>query len=108
MHMTIPPEGPTPLQWLLIELEALPGCQVTKARVLALLRRMAGQRLQLRRRDLLLAERVRLASVLMDSGLTVTETRHQLAARCQCSRDTAERAVKQALINRREGKHGTP
>lgn len=107
MHtMPISDDGPTPIQWLLAELDALPGCQVTKARVLALLRKMAGQRLQLTRRDLVVAERVRLALRMLDSGLTATQTRHQLAARCHCSRYTAERAVKEALIQRRDRNRG--
>jgi hypothetical protein len=90
-------DGPTPLQWLLIELAAMPGCEATKARMIELLRRMVGQRLRLTRRDLVQPEREQVARAMLAGGMSATEARRRLAALYGVSRDIAERLVTAAL-----------
>lgn len=101
--MTMDPDtGPTALQWLLIELDRLPGCSRTKARVHDLLRALVGQRVHMARRDLVLPQRRRLARALIDAGYTAQQARGELVARCGFSRDSAERLVTAALTERAE------
>ena len=95
-----PSTGPTPGQWLLLELQTLPGCEDTKARVFELLRRFAGQRLRLTRRDLVQPDRERAASAMLAAGLTATEARRRLAGLYEVSQDTAERIMSKALSER--------
>ena len=92
--------GPTPLQWLLIELDAIPGCIRTKDRMRTLLRGMVGQRMRLTQRDLVRPEAVRVARKLLDAGLSPTEARRALVGRLLISRDRAERLVMLALSER--------
>lgn len=93
-------DGPGPLEWLLGELERMPGCADTKARVRELLRSMVGHRVYLARGLLVTPERRRIARALLDSGFTATQARAELAARGGFSRRTAERLVAEALQER--------
>lgn len=90
-------DGPTPLQWLLGEIERMGGCADTKANVLALLRAAAGQRLYVSKRDVVAPFRVAQARALLATGVPATEVRRRMAIRFECSQDTAERIVLQAL-----------
>lgn len=87
----------TPFEWLVSEIERMPGCSATKRAMLALLRRAAGQRLYVARRVIVAPHRLSTARALLGAGLTPTETRARLAAVFECSADTAERIVTQAV-----------
>jgi hypothetical protein len=101
--MSIDPDtGPSPLQWLLAELDRMPGCARTKAGVRALLASMVGQRLTMTRRDLVRPQQRQLARALLDAGFSAQQTRAELVARLALGRDTAERLVTAALTERAE------
>lgn len=84
-------DGPSPLEFLLAEIEHLPGCSVTKARVMRLLRQHAG--LYLARRDLVLRYRQQVARELLASGMQPRDVRRRLRQLFGISADTAERIV---------------
>lgn len=94
---TMTDPGPTPLQCFLAELDRMPGCGRTKARVLELLRRMTGQRIFVSRRDVHLPEIARIARALIDAGFSVAQAKAELSARCGLGRTQARRYVVQAL-----------
>ena len=93
-------DGPSPLEWLLGELDRMDGCPDTKDRMRTLLRSMAGHRVYLSRGLLVTPERKRIARGLLDAGFTATQARAELAARCGFSRRTAERLVAEVLQDR--------
>ncbi len=93
-------EGPTPLEWFLAELARVDGCETTKRKVRTLLGRMAGQQLYLSKAVLQHRERVRAAVVLLDSGVSATKTRADIASRFKVTARTAERIVTKALNER--------
>lgn len=101
--MSIDPDtGPSPLQWLLAELDRMPGCLRTKAGVRALLASMVGQRVTMTRRDLVRPQQRQLARALLDAGFSAQRTRAELVVRLGLGRDTAERLVTATLTERAE------
>lgn len=90
-------DGPTPLQWLLAEIERMPGCPDTKRGVLALIRTAAGQRLYISRRDTISPHRVEQARAMLASGTSAKDVRRRIAVRFACSKNTAARIVSCAL-----------
>lgn len=97
-----PDLGPAAGEWLLHELDQLEGCEITKAKVRDLLRRMAGQRVWLPKSLLVAPERIRLVLAMLDAGFTPTQARQELRARIRISRATAKRVVTEALRQRGE------
>lgn len=98
--MPIPDAGPTPLQWLLLEIERTPGPAVSKERLRDILRGMAGQRIFVTRRDLHLPDVRRLARGLLGAGLPCADAAAALAAQTGLSRRHAHRHVVWALNER--------
>lgn len=98
--MPIQDAGPTPLQWLLLEIDRTPGATVSKARLRAILRGMAGQRIFVTRRELHLPELRHTARRLLDTGLTCAEAARLLAEQAGLSRRHAQRHVVWALNER--------
>lgn len=95
-------DAPTPLDLFLAELDRLDGCPHTKRKVRELMRGMVGQKLHLSKRVLEGRERVRAAVVLLDSGVSATKTRADIARRFGVHQRTAERIVAAALNERAE------
>lgn len=93
-------DGPTPLQWLLREIELMPGCSITKASIMTKLRAAAGQRLYLARRELVSPYRVSQAVQLLDTGMARQEARSRVEQRFGVSRVTACRIVARAILMR--------
>lgn len=98
--MPIQDAGPTPLQWLLLEIDRTPGATVSKARLRAILRGMAGQRIFVTRRELHLPEMRQLAAGLLNAGLSCAEAARLLAEQTGLSRRHAHRHVVWALNER--------
>jgi len=91
----------TDAEWLMHQLDHLPGCEVTKGRVRDLLRTMAGRRITLQKRALVQPVRVLRAVELLNAGRTVPQVRDALmASRLVGSKRTANRVVAQALAKR--------
>lgn len=86
----------TDIEELLARINEIRGCEQTKRRVVELLRSMAGRRLRLRRRVLLLPVRIGLASNLLDAHMPTNEARDALCERLNVSRRTAQRLVREA------------
>lgn len=97
MRRTTREEGPSALQWLLAELDALKGCDRTKEGVRVILRSMVGQRVYVTRRDLVQPAQQAVARRLIDTGFSTTEARDELRARLGVSERTAQRLVANAL-----------
>lgn len=99
-HALKPEDGPTPLQWMLSELDSIKGCDRTKQAVREVLRGMVGQRVYITRRDLVQPAKKLVARRLIETGFTAPEARAELVARLGVSRRTAERLVSDALAAR--------
>lgn len=97
-----PDLGPAAGEWLLHELDRLQGCEITKAKVRDLLRRMAGQRVWLPKSLLIAPERIRLVLAMLEVGFTPTQARRELQARTRISSSSAQRVVTEALRQRSE------
>lgn len=99
--MTHPDIGPSPLQWLLLEVERSPDFGPRgRARLELLLSRMVGSRIYVTKRDIRRPEWSRVARAMLDGGSTYAEAWQALALRCGLKRNTAQRIVSAALSQR--------
>ena len=87
----------TDFEWLVLQVEALEGCSVTKERFMALLRANTGKVMRFTRRALLHPHQVRCARRQLDAGLSVAEMRDALAQQFGISQRTAYRVIAEAL-----------
>lgn len=92
----------TEIDDLLARIHEIPGCEMTKRRVLAVLASMTGRRLCFAYRSLVLPSRVRLAADLLEAHLTTAEAAAALVERLGVSRRTAQRLVWKARQQRGE------
>lgn len=98
--MTTPPEIHDG-EWLVLQIKALDGCERTKEQVLNILRGMAGRRVSLHYRQLVIPARVRRAVELLDAGRTTVQVRDALIAGGLCtSGKMASRTIHAALAER--------
>lgn len=88
-------------EWLVLQIKALDGCERTKDQVLSILRGMAGRRVSLHHRQLVIPARVRRAVELLDAGRDTVQVRDALINGGLCaSRQTANRTIHAALAER--------
>lgn len=90
----------TEIDELISRIEDVPGCAMTKRRVLAVLASMAGRRMFFAYRALVLPNRLHLAADLLDEHMTTAEAATALVARLGVSRRTAQRLVLKARQQR--------
>lgn len=88
------------LEWLLREIDLIPGCAHTKAEVRRVLRSFAGRRIYFRRSLVSRPHEVAQALAFLGTGRTVAETRDALMEHAQVSRRKAYELIHEAL-NRR-------
>lgn len=89
------------LEWLLLEVDRLPGCEATKRAVKALLSAQAGRRVYFSKKVLVRPQQVDRARQMMDAGASVVQARDRLlgAGVCQSER-VAYRLIALALAQR--------
>lgn len=99
-HMRYQDAGPTPLQWLLHEIERTPGASVSKERIRTILAGMIGTRIFLTHRDLRMPVVRKLARALIDAGMSCVDATRQLAGSTGLSISQARRYVVCAMNER--------
>ncbi len=90
----------TDFEWMVLQIEDIEGCSVTKARVMDVLRAQTGKVLRFTKRALVRPQQLRRARQLLDSGLSVLEVRDALVPQLGCSQRTAYRVIAAALRQR--------
>lgn len=94
------PQEVTDLEWLLLELERIDGCEDTKRRVMALLQAQVGRVIRFTFRALIRPDQVRMATRLLDQRTPVREIRDRLVVAYGCSPRHAYNVIGQALRDR--------
>lgn len=99
--------GPSPdeisdLEWLLREIDLIPGCARTKAEVRRVLRSLAGRRIYFTRSLVTRPHEVAQALAFLAAGRSVAETRDALMQHSQISRAKAYKLINEALDARKE------
>jgi hypothetical protein len=88
------------LEWLLHEIDLIPGCSHTKAEVRRVLRTLAGRRIYFKRALVSRPHEVAQALAFLGTGRSVAETRDALMEHAQVSRRKAYELIHEALNKR--------
>lgn len=88
------------LEWLLRQIDLIPGCARTKAEVRRVLRTMAGRRIYFNRSVVSRPHEVAQALAFLATGRSVAETRDALMEHSRVSRTKAYELIKEALDQR--------
>lgn len=88
------------LEWLLLEVQRIDGCEATKAQVLRLLKAQAGKVIRFSHRILTRPDQVRWARQLLDAGEPTPVVRDRLRARYGCCSVTAYTLIQKAIDQR--------
>jgi hypothetical protein len=88
------------LEWLLREIDLIPGCARTKTEVRRVLRTLAGRRIFFSRAVVSRPHEVAQALAFLATGRTVAETRDALMEHSRVSRRKAYELIREALDER--------
>lgn len=93
------------LEWFVLEVQRMEGCEVTKARMLELIKAQRGKVIRFTFRTLIKPEQVQRARQLIDAGNCTATVRDALICAYGCSRRHAYNLIQEAL-NQRHKDHG--
>jgi len=90
----------SPIEFLLSELAHLPVSDAAKSEFMGLLRRMAGQRVQLKKALILTPYRIRIAANMLNNGNRPPAVRESIMRSAGISRATSYKIIGKALNHR--------
>lgn len=99
------PDEVSDLEWFVLEVQRIDGCEATKAQVLRLIKAQAGRVIRFTHRVLTRPDQVQRARQLMDAGNCTATVRDALVCAYGCSTRHAYNLIQEAL-NQRHKDHG--
>ena len=94
------PDEVTDLEWFLLEVERMDGCERTKAQLIQLIKSLAGRSIYLSYRALVRPDQVRRARELLDAGNPMPLVRDRLCELYDCCPRTAYNLIGKAIRER--------
>lgn len=98
------PDEVSDLEWLLLEIQRIEGCEATKAQVLKLVKTLAGRVIRFTHKVLTRPDQVQRARELLEAGNLTSTVRDRLCAAYGCCPRTAYNLI-QAALNQRGAEH---
>lgn len=94
------PDEVSDLEWFLLEIQRIDGCERTKEKLMALVKAQAGRVIRFTSRALTRPDQVQRARELLEAGNPMPVVRDRLCALYHCAPRSAYRLIEKALQQR--------